>query len=122
MAHKDILGRAGEDRAADHLRSIGFDIVARNWRCRLGEIDIIALDGDDLVVIEVKTRRGVGFGHPFEAIDPRKRRRLWRLAMAWMREHPNAARGRRLRFDAVGIIGEVPALAPVEHLRDLEIA
>ena len=119
MAEKDIRGRAGEDRATAYLRNRGFAVIERNWRCPAGEIDIVAVQGGDLVIVEVKTRRSEGFGHPFEAVDPRKRDRLWRLGCAWAREHPEQARRRRLRIDVVGITGEDPATATLEHLADL---
>lgn len=119
MAAKDELGRAGEERAVSHLLARGFEIIARNWRCAQGELDIVALDGDTLVIVEVKTRRSTGYGHPFEAIDERKRRRLWRLAYAWARGNPGVAHGRRIRLDAVGIIGSDASTAELEHLEDL---
>jgi putative endonuclease len=68
MAAKDALGKRGEDLAADYLRGAGLSIVERNWRCALGEIDVIARDGGETVFVEVKTRAGVGYGHPLEAI------------------------------------------------------
>lgn len=120
MAAKDELGRAGEDRAARHLESDGYAVLDRNWRIRDGEIDLVVVRGDELVVVEVKTRRGELFGHPFEAIDDRKRRRLWRLAMAWIAAHPDVARGRRLRIDAIAIIGGDPQTAPLEQLQHIE--
>jgi len=119
MAAKDELGRAGEDRAAAHLVKCGWRLVDRNWRCREGELDIVALDHDELVVVEVKTRRGMGFGHPLEAVDRRKRDRLWRLAMAWAVMHPEYAHGRSLRLDAIAIIGPDPTTAKIEHVVDL---
>lgn len=119
MAEKDVLGRAGEDRAVRHIAALGWGVLARNWRCPLGEIDVIALDGDDIVSVEVKTRRSLGFGHPFEAITGDKMSRLRRLAVSWAAEHPELARGRRLRIDAIAITGADPETAPLEHLRDL---
>lgn len=119
MAAKDELGRAGEDRAAQHLTDSGYTVLARNWRCAQGEIDIIAVQGDQLAVVEVKTRRTATYGHPFEAIDRRKRRRLWQLAQAWIRENPDVACGRVVRLDAIGIIGADPARGFLEHLVDL---
>jgi putative endonuclease len=121
MADKDELGRAGEDRAARYLEAKGYAVVARNWRCREGEIDLVAIDGDELVVVEVKTRRGEGFGHPFEAIDSRKRARLWRLAVAWAAAHRDAVQARRLRIDAVAVTGHDPRTAHLEHLIDIEV-
>ena len=74
-----------------------------------------------LVVVEVKTRRGEGFGHPFEAIDARKRTRLWRLAVEWAAAHRDAVQGRRLRIDAIGLTGADPRTARLEHLIDVEV-
>jgi putative endonuclease len=121
MADKDDLGHAGEDRAARYFSDLGYTILARNWRCRAGEIDLVVADARTVVVVEVKTRRGVDFGHPFEAIDARKRARLWRLAAAWAAEHREAVQGRRLRIDAIGLTGPLPAIATLEHLVDVEV-
>ncbi|MFJ6652207.1 YraN family protein [Microbacterium sp. NPDC091313] len=118
MAAKDDLGRAGEERAAQHLSATGHTILDRNWRCPQGEIDIVAERGRDLVVVEVKTRRSDLFGHPAEAVDAKKAERLWRLAMAWIVVHPRAARGRRLRIDVIAITGPDPTSARLEHLED----
>lgn len=120
MAAKDERGRAGEQRAAEHLTGAGYTLLDRNWRCPSGEIDIVAVRGRDLVVVEVKTRRTEWFGHPFSAVDARKRDRLWRLACAWIVAHPELARRRRLRLDVIGITGEDPATAVLEHLEDLQ--
>ncbi|GLJ60003.1 MULTISPECIES: YraN family protein [Microbacterium] len=119
MARKDDLGRAGEERAAQYLSSIGYEILDRNWRCADGEIDIVACRGTRLAVVEVKTRTGTAFGHPLEAVDRRKLRRLWRLAAAWTRAHPGALLGRSLRIDAVAIVGADPGTGALEHLEDL---
>jgi putative endonuclease len=121
MADKDAFGRAGEDRAARYLEQQGFTVLARNWRCRTGELDLVVDDGATVVVVEVKTRRGEAFGHPFEAIDARKRARLWRLAVEWASTHRDAMQGRRLRIDAIGLIGSEPGIARLEHLVDLEV-
>lgn len=119
MAAKDVLGKAGELRAARHLIARGYRILDRNWRCAQGEIDIVASRRDVLVIIEVKTRRSLAFGHPFEAVDARKRARLWRLAHAWAAAHPRQSRGRSRRIDAIGIIGDDPESGVLEHLEDL---
>ena len=119
MAAKDELGRAGEIRAADYLGVHGYDILDRNWRCRQGEIDLVARRGTELAIVEVKTRRSLAFGHPFEAIDARKRARLWRLAHAWIADHRDLARGLSIRLHAIGVIGPQPFLATIEHLEDL---
>lgn len=119
MAQKDDLGRAGEQRAVDYLTAQGYRILDRNWRCEIGELDVVAARDATLAFVEVKTRSSVAFGHPFEAIDDRKRQRLWRLVHAWVRAHPAAAQGRQLRLHAVGIIGTDPATGHLEHLTDL---
>jgi len=119
MARKDELGRAGEDRAAAYLVSRGYVILDRNWRCPHGEIDIVAARGDRLAVVEVKTRAGLGYGHPLSAIGARKLARLWRLAVAWAAAHPGPARGRRLAVDAIGIVGPDPGTGSLEHLQGL---
>ncbi len=119
MAAKDELGRAGERRAAEHLSAVGYTVVDRNWRNAQGEIDIVALRGGDVCFVEVKTRSTPDFGHPFEAIDERKRRRMWALAFAWAIDHPEVCSGRALRLQAIGIIGRDPASGTLEHLADL---
>ena len=119
MAAKDELGRAGEDRAVRHLIDAGYDVVDRNWRCPAGEIDIVAVRGAALSIVEVKTRRTEAFGHPFEAVDDRKLARLWRLVHAWRAAHPDLARGRSPRVELIGIIGADPATGSLEHLADV---
>lgn len=78
------LGSAGEDAALAAYRERGFELVARNWRCPIGEIDLVLQHGALLVVCEVKTRRGSDLGGPFEAVDARKQRKLRRLAGAFL--------------------------------------
>lgn len=119
MAAKDELGRAGERRAEAYLRAHGYEILDRNWRTTGGEIDIVARQGRDVVVVEVKTRSTDDFGHPFEAVTADKAARLWRLGAAWAAEHPEHASGRSLRVDAVAIIGPAPRVGRLEHLEDL---
>jgi len=115
MRAKDGLGRYGEDVAARHLVEQGIIVLARNWRCELGEIDIVGRDGDVLVVCEVKTRRGTGFGTPLEAVTRAKAARLRRLAARWLAEHPG--RPVHVRFDVVGVLAAGSGAAQVEHVR-----
>ena len=98
------LGAAGEWRAAEWYRARGYEVVDRNWRCRLGEIDLVCRSGDLLVICEVKSRSSVSFGAPEEAVTAAKRRRLRRLAARWLAEH----RGRhpRVRFDVASVLGD----------------
>lgn len=118
MAAKDELGRAGEDRAVAYLQGQGYEILARNWRAPTGEIDVIARTGRQLVFVEVKTRGGGDFGDPLEAVDARKRARLWRLAHAWFEQNPALSEGRTFRLDVIGITGPDPAAARLDHLTD----
>ncbi len=109
------LGHRGERIAAAYLTDAGLLVLDRNWRCREGELDIVARDGDALVFCEVKTRRGVGFGHPVEAVTPAKRRRLRTLAQRWLAAHEQHAP--ELRFDVVGVLVRPDRPAVVTHLR-----
>ena len=97
MRAKDALGRYGEDVAARHLAEAGLVVLERNWRCREGEIDIVARDGDVLVVCEVKTRRDTAYGSPLEAVTPRKAARLRRARRALAGRPCRAPAGRPLR-------------------------
>jgi len=81
------LGRRGEEMAADHLARKGYQIVARNWRCEVGELDLVAVDGDRLAFVEVRTRRGRAMGTPEESITPAKQARLVELAWAYLQAH-----------------------------------
>ena len=78
------LGAAGEDRAAAWYRAHGYEVLARNWRCREGEIDLICARSRTVVVCEVKTRTSLAFGHPAEAVTPAKQRRIRQLAAQWL--------------------------------------
>jgi len=115
---KKQIGIRGEDLACAELQRQGMQILERNWRCRLGEIDIVAaesaVDGLTLVFCEVKCRSGLGFGHPLEAITYAKMRRLRQLEAVWMREHRMKASA--IRLDAIGVVlqpGQEPSLTHV---------
>jgi putative endonuclease len=112
---KDAVGHYGEDVAARHLNEAGLEILARNWRCAEGEIDIVARDGDTLVFCEVKTRSATGFGMPIEAVTRRKADRLRRLAWLWLQANP--AGGVEVRFDVVGVLRQPLGAATVDHVR-----
>jgi len=114
---KDALGRYGENLAARHLDDDGFVVLERNWRCDQGEIDIVARDGDVLVVCEVKTRSSLRHGTPFEAVTQRKLHRLERLGMRWIRER--GLRPTALRIDVVSVLRPPQGRAVVEHIRGL---
>lgn len=108
------LGKYGEDLAARYLRERGLQILERNWRCSEGEIDVIALEGDCLVVCEVKTRRGMGLGDPLEAVTWEKARRLRRLAAAYLRARPRGVP--HVRIDVIGILAEPGRRPVVRHV------
>ena len=111
------VGAYGERVAVRTLEAAGMTVIDRNWRCRRGEIDIVALDGRTVVFCEVKTRRTATFGTPAEAVGPAKIRRLRALAAAWLAEHPEI-RG-EVRFDVVCVWPQPAGAAVVEHLREV---
>jgi putative endonuclease len=81
------LGRRGEDLAARQLAAQGYEVVARNWRCESGELDLVARDGECLVFVEVRTRRGGAMGSPEESITAAKQARLIALADAYVQDN-----------------------------------
>lgn len=115
MKAKDALGRRGEELAAGYLTAQGMRIVDRNWRCAEGEIDIVALDGDTLVIAEVKTRTSFAYGHPFEAVGADKLARLHRLGYAWCRDHE--LRIPRRRVDVIAVLDDGVSDPALEHLK-----
>lgn len=112
---RQAVGAYGERVASRHLEDQGLVILARNWRCSDGEIDLILADGDDVVFCEVKTRRGSGFGSPAEAVGPAKIRRLRRLAVRWLAE--SRLGPREVRFDVVSVLPQHRGPALIEHTR-----
>lgn len=121
MTIRAAVGRYGENVAAAHLSELGMHVLARNWRCgRLGEVDIVAADGDCLVICEVKTRRDDAFGGAVAAVTPRKLARLRRLAGAWLAEASGTGTARHwgsVRIDVVTVRPACSGAAQVEHLR-----
>jgi putative endonuclease len=108
-------GNRYEAIAARYLGKQGYRILARQYRCPYGEIDLVARDGDILVFIEVKGRASKGFGLPREAIGPRKQRRIWWSAQhfLWSREQREAL----CRFDVVTIETIAPGTNRIEHIQ-----
>lgn len=115
MRTKNAVGRYGEDLAARYLTAEGFVILERNWRCELGEIDIVARDGDALVVCEVKTRRGLNYGSPLESITYRKLTTLRKLAGRWLQTHQ--LNPGTIRIDFVAILFDHNTPPRVDHVR-----
>lgn len=108
------LGAYGEDVALRHLTQQGLVLVERNWRCPEGEVDLLMRDGGVLVVCEVKTRSGEGFGSPQEAVTPAKLDRLKRLGERWAHEHGVDPEG--IRIDVVAVRRPRRGPAIVEHV------
>jgi putative endonuclease len=122
MNARGALGRYGEDLAARWLADgAGMTVLERNWRCRDGEIDIVALDGDAVVVCEVKSRIRGDYEHPMAAVTARKAERLRRLAERWLSDRWVAEHGGMppggVRIDLVGVLVPARGAARVEHVR-----
>jgi putative endonuclease len=110
------IGRRGEDAAAKFLKRLGYVIVARSHKDSSGEIDLIAVEGRTLVFVEVKTRTSHDAGHPADAVDDQKQRRLTRLALSYMKRHDlleNAS-----RFDVVAVTWPEKGQPTIEHFKD----
>lgn len=111
MDKRHALGESGEARAAVWLKRRGWRIIARRWRCRAGEIDLIGVDEDVLVFVEVKTRSSALFGAPEEAVGARKRARMARAASFYL--HTRGKSRERARFDVVAVEGD-----SIRHIPD----
>ncbi|NLU81530.1 YraN family protein [Rhodococcus sp. HNM0569] len=109
------VGLRGEDLAAQFLTDAGIDVLARNWRSRFGEIDLVGADGDTVVFVEVKTRTGNGYGTPAEAVTVVKQRRIRLLGLEWLTESDR--RWARVRFDVVSVHLRRGYRPVVDHLR-----
>lgn len=101
MINNVIIGRLGETFAAEILRAEGYYIEARNFRCKLGETDIVASKEDRLVFVEVKTRRSNNFGPPEEAVNREKQRRMRNIAAYYTDCH--GIHGKQISFSVIGI-------------------
>ena len=114
MRAKDAVGRYGEDVAAAHVRDAGWQVLDRNWRCADGELDLVGLDGDELVAVEVKTRRSTAYGTPAEAVTARKLARVRRLTALWLAAHD--VHPASVRVDVIAVLVPRQGRATVEHL------
>jgi putative endonuclease len=112
---KDAVGAYGERVAVDFLVRQGMTLIERNWRCSAGEIDAVLLDGETIVFTEVKTRRGVSYGTPAEAVGHAKRSRLRRLAAILLAQ--SHRRTPEIRFDLVSVLPQRAGAADIEHVR-----
>lgn len=101
MKQKQTLGRLGEELASSFLESSGMRVIERNWRCSEAEADLIAMDGDVLVIVEVKTRSTDHFGDPEDSVDERKQLKMIEAAEAYLEE---SELDPEVRFDIVSVI------------------
>lgn len=108
--HNKELGEKGEKAAIRYLTNKGYEVVDVNWKCKLGEIDVVALDVDTVVFVEVKTRKSIKTGLPEDAVDAKKRKKYESLAACYLKDHDYVDMA--VRFDVVGIlvIGNTKAL------------
>ncbi|WP_330932449.1 YraN family protein [Spiractinospora alimapuensis] len=109
------LGMKGEEIAAEYLRRRGMRILARNWRCPTGELDIIAAWGETLVAVEVKTRTMGRYAYPFHRVTPEKVARLRRLVRRWRTQ--SGMRFRSVRIDAVSVLHTMDGRWHIRHHR-----
>lgn len=100
MGRKQVSGSYGESLANAYLRDLGFEILALNWRYRHWEVDVIAMDGDVLVFVEVKSRSNLGFGQPMDFVDAKKQRNLIQAAEAYLECTDYQG---EIRFDIVSV-------------------
>ncbi len=113
--HRRRLGQKGEQAACSYLLSRGYRLIDRNWRCRLGEIDVVAGLDEQLVIVEVRTRSSDRFGSAAESIDARKQRKLRQLALLYMKEK-HYPQDTRLRFDVIAVRTLADGGFEIEHI------
>lgn len=117
LTHNQALGAYGELLAARYLTRQGMVLLDHNWRCPVGELDLVLREGKTLVICEVKTRTSNDYGTPHEAIDRSKVERLRRLAAAWLRVH--SARPEDIRLDLVAVLQPRGGEPEIDHVRGL---
>jgi putative endonuclease len=113
---RQALALAGERAAEAVLRRAGMTVLERRFRVRIGEIDLIAETGPLLVFVEVKTRRGTGYGLPAQAVTTAKQRRIARVASVYLQRH--RCGGRPCRFDVIEVFAGPGGVERVEHIED----
>lgn len=118
-SHRQALGARGEALAVAYLRQHGYTIRQTNWRCPVGEMDIVAEDSEGLAFVEVRTRRGSAFGTPEESITPAKQAKLIEVAQTYLQEHEGEPLPRDWRIDVVAIeIDRRSRLKRIELIRN----
>ena len=118
MAAHNELGKWGEDIAADYLKKKGYEIIERDWKSGHHDLDIVAKDGNTLVIVEVKTRRNRLFGDPEEAVDYRKLQNL-RLAINHYIKYRRI--NSDVRFDIITVVGTMGQQPEIDHIKDVRL-
>lgn len=117
MDQRKKVGKLGEEAAINYLKGQGYQILTRNWSTRLGELDIIAQKGEELVFVEVRSTRSLRFGYGFQSVDARKQQRIKRLALQYIKQHQ--LRSQAMRFDVISVLlsrnNEVIQLDHIPH-------
>lgn len=116
-ASRQALGAYGERVAEEHLVAQGMTLLDRNWRCELGELDLVLREGNVLVACEVKTRSSLLYGTPHEAITDTKLERLQLLGARWATDH--GVRPREMRVDLVAVLRSARGAAEVDHVKGI---
>ena len=118
MAAHNELGRWGEDTAAAYLEEKGYQIIERDWKSGHHDLDIVAMEGSTLVIVEVKTRRNRLFGDPEEAIDYKKRKSLQSAINHYIKSH---RLGSSVRFDIISVVGMIGSKPEIDHIKDVAL-
>jgi len=113
---RQALGKWGEELAYRAIKRLGYKKIVRNYRCPLGEVDLIAKDGETLVFIEIKTRKGRGLAYAKEAVNERKKRQLSKVALFYMKTLDVC--DRPARFDVVAVSLENDSQPTIELIKD----
>ena len=114
-AGRQSLGRWGEERAAEFLKAKGYRILERNYKNKIGEVDLVVSNKKDICFIEVKTRRSLAYGQPYESVTRRKQRKIACVALAYLK-HRFGTVDVNARFDVISIIREKSGRARIEHI------
>lgn len=112
MVNTHLLGKMGEELVIAYLCTIGYQVISKNFRCKLGEIDLIAREGNDLVFVEIKTRSGYDYGLPQESVNFAKRQKIKKVALYYLQK--NNLLDCNCRFDVVAAIVNKHKLEQVE--------
>lgn len=113
------VGQKGEEAACEYLKERGYTIIETNYRCKLGEIDIIARDGAMVVIVEVRTKTGLAFGRPEESINQEKAKKLHRLALQYIQSHYHQEMPSRIDLVAVILERNSGRVKDVKHIKNI---